>query len=83
VLRAAYYRVGWSDCYGYALVATGRAEVMLDPIMAVWDCGPFPPILSEAGGYFGDWRGQSTIHAGEGMATTQALLPEVLKLIEG
>ncbi len=83
VLRASYYRVGWSDCYGYALVATGRAEVMLDPIMAVWDCGPFPPILSEAGGYFGDWRGNSTIYASEGLATTQALLPEVLKLIEG
>jgi len=79
----AYFRTGWSDAYGYALVATGRAEVALDPIMSDWDCGPFPPILREAGGYFGDWRGNVTIHAREGMATTQALLPEVLEALNG
>lgn len=80
---AAGFRAGWSDCYGYLLVATGRAELMLDPIMNVWDCGPFPPILQEAGGYFGDWQGNATIFAGEAMATTQTLLPDVLALIRG
>jgi myo-inositol-1(or 4)-monophosphatase len=54
---------------------------MLDPIMSVWDCGPFPPILREAGGYFGDWSGNVTIHAEEAMSTTEALLPDVLALI--
>lgn len=83
IARACYVRAGWGDAYGYALVATGRAEIMLDPIMNVWDCGPFPPILAEAGGYFGDWQGNPTIYAGEAMATTQALLPEVLALIRG
>src|SRR3712207_8888060 len=48
---------GWSDAYGHALVATGRADLMLDPIMNPWDCGPFPPILREAGAYFGRWSG--------------------------
>jgi myo-inositol-1(or 4)-monophosphatase len=81
VARAAYVRGGWGDAYGYLLVATGRAEVMLDPVMAVWDCGPFPPILKEAGGYFGDWKGNSTVYSGEGLATSQTLLPEVLKLL--
>jgi histidinol-phosphatase len=81
--RAAYHRVGWSDAYGYLLVATGRIEVMMDPVMNPWDSGPFPPILSEAGGYFGDWRGNPGIHAVEALATTRALLPEVLALIEG
>jgi len=79
--RAAYVRGGWGDAYGYLLVATGRAEVMLDPVMAVWDCGPFPPVLREAGGYFGDWKGNSTVYGGEGLATTRALLPEVLALL--
>ncbi len=74
---------GWSDAYGHALVATGRVELMLDPIMNPWDCGPFPPILREAGGYFGDWSGNETIYAGEAMSTTRSLLPEVLSLIEG
>lgn len=80
---ATYYRAGWGDAYGHCLVATGRAELMLDPIMNDWDCGPFPPILKEAGGYFGDWNGNSTIHAEEALSTTQALLPEVLGLIRG
>jgi len=80
---AAGYRVGWCDAYGYLLAATGRAEVVLDPIMDVWDCGALLPILQEAGGYFGDWQGQPTIYGHEGLATTQALLPEVLRLIRG
>ncbi len=80
---ATYYRTGWSDAYGYLLTATGRVELTLDPIMAEWDCGPFPPILKEAGGYFGDWQGHPTIYAREALATTQRLLPEVLRVIQG
>lgn len=79
--NACYYRAGWGDAYGHALVATGRIELMMDPIMHDWDCGPFPPILREAGGYFGDWQGRPTIHANEALSTTQTLLPEVLKFI--
>ena len=74
---------GWSDAYGHALVATGRIELMLDPVMNPWDCAPFPPILREAGGYFGDWSGNETIQAGEALSTPSTLLPEVLRLIEG
>ncbi len=80
---ASYYNAGWCDAYGYLLVATGRAEVMLDPIMNSWDCAPFPPIFREAGGYFGDWQGRETIHAGEALGTSQALLPEVLAVLHG
>jgi histidinol-phosphatase len=80
---AAGYRAGWADSYGHLLVATGRAEVMLDPIMSDWDCGPWPVILAEAGGYFGDWQGKSTIYGKEALSTTNTLLPEVLALIAG
>lgn len=54
---------------------------MLDPGLHIWDCAPFPPILKEAGGYYGDWKGVSTITAAEALATSQALLPEVLRVI--
>jgi myo-inositol-1(or 4)-monophosphatase len=83
VQSAAGSTRGWSDAYGHALVATGRAELMLDPIMNAWDCGPFPPILREAGGFFGDWSGKETIYANEAMSTTQILLPEVMHLVGG
>ena len=80
-LGAAYHSVGWSDAYGHALVATGRLELMLDPVMNPYDCGPFPVILREAGGYFGDWSGTETIHGGEALSTTARLLPDVLRLV--
>jgi myo-inositol-1(or 4)-monophosphatase len=83
IQAASGYRAGWSDSYGHMLVATGRVEVMLDPIMSDWDCGPWPVILAEAGGYFGDWQGKQTIYANEALSTTNTLLPEVLSLIAG
>ena len=82
VAATAYDRRGWSDAYGHMLVATGRMEAMLDPVMNAWDCGPFPVLLREAGGYFGDWSGYETVYAEEGLSTTTALLPEVLELLE-
>ena len=78
VATAAYDRRGWSDAYGHMLVATGRMEAMLDPVMNAWDCGPFPVLLREAGGYFGDWSGKETVYGGEALSTTQTLLPELL-----
>jgi myo-inositol-1(or 4)-monophosphatase len=83
IAQATYHRAGWSDAYGHCLVATGRVELALDPVMSAWDCGPFPPILREAGGYFGDWTGNETIYGGEAISTTAALLPQVLELIRG
>jgi len=74
---------GWSDCYGYALVATGRADLMLDPVMKPWDCAALVPILKEAGGTFTDWTGRPTIHGGNGLATNGLLLTEALGLIAG
>ena len=58
-------------------------ELMLDPLMNPYDCGPFPVILREAGGYFGDWSGTETIHAGEALSTSRRLLPDVLRLVAG
>jgi len=79
----AYAARGWSDAYGYLAVATGRAEVMLDPIMATWDCGPFPVIFREAGGYFGSWDGREGHLYNEALACNSVLLPEMLRLIKG
>lgn len=73
----------WGDCYGYLLVATGRAEVMIDPIMNVWDAAAVQPIVLEAGGTFTDWQGQPTIHSGEGIATNGHVLAEVLAVTRG
>lgn len=78
---ATAYRVGLPDAYGHALVATGRLDVMLDPRMHPWDCGPFPTLLGEAGGYFGDWRGEVTLHGGEAVSCAGPLRDEVLRVL--
>ncbi len=70
----------WGDCYGYLLVATGRAEVMIDAVMNVWDAAALQPIMEEAGGTFTDWQGKPTIHNGEGIATNGHVLEEVLAI---
>lgn len=82
VMDATYHRPGWSDAYGHALVATGRLEAMLDPILNAHDAAPFGIILPEAGGFFGDFAGNPGIHAAEGMSVTAALLPDMLRLLE-
>ena len=71
----------WGDCYGYVLVASGRADVMLDPVMNLWDCAPLLPIMEEAGGTFTDWRGVRTISGGNSIATNGLLFDEVMRLV--
>lgn len=83
LVNASYFQRTWGDCYGYALVATGRAEVMIDPVMNVWDCWPFQVILEEAGGTFTDWSGEPTIWGGESIATNGKLFDEVMGLVKG
>ena len=73
---------GWGDCYGYVLVATGRAEVMLDAGMNPWDCAPIVPILGEAGGNFSDWTGKPSIYGRDGVGTNGVLHEQVLEILE-
>lgn len=63
----------WGDAYGYAMVATGRAEAMIDPRANVWDVAPIGVILSEAGGAFTDLDGNDQVTAGNGIGTNGAL----------
>jgi histidinol-phosphatase len=75
--RAASVSRTWGDCFGYLLVATGRAEVMCDGTMSVWDAAALQPIIEEAGGVFTDWSGVPTAFGGSAVATNRALADEV------
>ena len=67
----------WGDCFGYLLVATGRAEVMCDPVMSPWDSAALHPIIREAGGVFTDWDGRDTALGGSAIATNLLLATTV------
>ena len=69
----------WGDAYGYLLVATGRAEIAIDPAMNLWDTAPLQPIIEAAGGKFFDWQGEPTVHRGEAVAANAALAEQVLE----
>ncbi len=67
----------WGDCFGYLLVATGRAEIMVDPVINPWDAACFLPIIEEAGGVFTSLTGERTAFGGHAVATNAALAATV------
>jgi histidinol phosphatase-like enzyme (inositol monophosphatase family) len=76
----------WGDGYGFALVAMGHVEAMVDPRVAVWDLGPLPVIIREAGGRYTDLHGreQVTLDAevtASSVATNGRVHDELLALI--
>lgn len=72
----------WGDAYGHMMVATGRADLMFDPVLSIWDAAPLLPILREAGGVYCDVEGNETIETGNGLSCSRELLPEVLKVFD-
>lgn len=81
VRRSGLQMRTWGDGYGYALVATGRMEAMVDPIAADYDLAPMPLVLAEAGGRFTDQQGRDGYAGGSGLATNGRLHDEVLGLL--
>jgi histidinol phosphatase-like enzyme (inositol monophosphatase family) len=88
--RAGWHRLAeaaavsrtWGDCYGYLLVATGRAEVMVDGRMSPWDSAAVQPAIVEAGGSFTDWTGRTTAFGASAIATN-GILAETARSILG
>ena len=77
---AAYFARTWGDVYGYLLVATGRVDVMIDPVLNLWDAAAVQPIIEEAGGRFTDWAGTPRIDAGEAIGSNGYLHEQVLQI---
>ena len=72
----------WGDCYGYLMVATGRADIMVDPVMNIWDAAALYPVITEAGGGFSQWDG--TPGVGDSVVATNGVLHErVLRALSG
>lgn len=72
----------WGDAYGHMMVAAGRADVMFDPILNIWDAAALLPVVTEAGGSFTDITGKATIETGNGISANPDLLPDVLSFFD-
>ena len=79
--KAAWLTRSWGDGFGYLMVATGRADVMVDPECNPWDVAAILPIITEAGGRFTTWKGEVTTRGGDGLGTNGRLHDEVLKAL--
>jgi fructose-1,6-bisphosphatase/inositol monophosphatase family enzyme len=70
---------GWGDAYGYLLVASGRAEIALDPILHIWDAVPLQPVIEQAGGRYTDFSG-AAVAGTSGLASNGLLHDRLLEL---
>jgi myo-inositol-1(or 4)-monophosphatase len=71
----------WGDCYGYYLVASGFAQIMIDPIMSVWDTIALVPIIKGAGGIITDYHGNDPVQGDSVIASTPNLHSEVIRIL--
>jgi histidinol phosphatase-like enzyme (inositol monophosphatase family) len=78
VRRARLYRT-WGDCFGYFALATGGADVMLDPTLAYWDVAAIVPVVEGAGGQVSSWSGGNPLAEPSLVATAGPLHDEVLR----
>lgn len=68
----------WGDAYGHMMVATGRADIMFDPILNLWDAAALLPVVKEAGGSYFDVNGNETIRSGSAISANPALKELIL-----
>ncbi|MDP3829874.1 MAG: histidinol-phosphatase [Ignavibacteriaceae bacterium] len=78
--RVKLYR-NWGDCYGYYLLATGFADIMIDPIMNIWDTMALIPIINGAGGIITDYQGNSAETGDSIIASTPMIHAHVIELL--
>ncbi len=80
--RTCYISRTWGDGYGYYAVATGQADLMIDPIVNAWDVAAVMPVVIEAGGQFSDWEGQQKIDSGHAVGSNGLLHSAVIDLLK-
>jgi len=80
IRRVRLYR-GWGDCHGYFQVATGGADLMLDPVLSAWDIMALVPVIEGAGGRITDWRGGDPVGSDSVIASAGTIHDEVVRLL--
>ena len=80
--KVNFYR-GWGDCYGYYLLATGFADIMIDPIMSFWDIAAIVPIIKGAGGVITDYHGNDPLKGNSIIAASPLIHPQIIKELNG
>ncbi len=72
----------WGDAYGHMMVATGRADIMVDAVLNLWDAAALLPIVTEAGASYSDLNGNISIESGNALSCNKALLNDILNIFD-
>lgn len=88
-LRALYEQLdaqalhtrGWSDCYGFVLLATGRVDAIIEPVLSIWDFAAAIPIITESGAIWSDLAGNPNIASNQMLTANPALHPLLMALM--
>jgi histidinol-phosphatase len=83
LIRTAWRDRGFGDFWGYALVAEGAAEAMIEVGPKSWDLAAPSVVVEEAGGWMTDLHGARTIHGGTALATNGILHDEIVLRLAG
>lgn len=79
---AASWSRGFGDFWGHMLVASGRADLMAEPVVNVWDLAALIVIVEEAGGRFTDLDGNRRIDGGSALSTNGRVHDEAVGALE-
>jgi histidinol-phosphatase len=82
LVKSCYAHRTWGDAYGHLMVATGRADIMMDPVLNIWDAAPLSTVMRESGGVFMTRDGVEDIYAGHGISVGLGLKDEVLNILK-
>ena len=83
LIRSAWRDRGFGDFWGYALVAEGAAEAMIEVGPNSWDLAAPSIVVEEAGGRMTDIHGVRSIHNGSALATNGLLHDRVIRALDG
>jgi histidinol-phosphatase len=78
LIHLAWRERGFGDFWGYALIADGIAEAVLEQDLHPWDLAAPWVIVEEAGGRITDFDGRRSLERGEGFATNGLLHDRIL-----
>ncbi len=78
--KVKLYR-NWGDCYGYYLVATGFADIMIDPVMNIWDLMALIPVIRGAGGEITDYQGNDPAKGKSSVAASKEIHKKVINIL--
>jgi histidinol phosphatase-like enzyme (inositol monophosphatase family) len=81
--RQAWLGRGWGDCYGHFLVAAGRVDIMIDPVLSLWDVAALKPCVEGAGGRLSEVTGGGTGLGDSALSTNGRLHEAVLAILNG